>query len=233
MKAALLVIVSLCFKIGTTPPNPPATTTDKVYKGQLYESASLFWALLSWVVVMSLGLSNAIALLSLEGVLPYSAEILPHLCPHGSPAAYAAMPELTAPFLVGAVLTVLGAALRVWCFRTLGQFFTFEVTARKGHKLVITGPYAIVRHPSYIAIYIMLVGSTLVSFTPGSHIVECGVMFSRAGWAVGAALLSGAWGAFAMYRRSFVEDGLMKEMFGEQWLRYRDRVPYRFIPGVY
>ncbi|CAF4350854.1 unnamed protein product, partial [Rotaria sordida] len=32
---------------------------------------------------------------------------------------------------------------------TLGAFFTFELTIRSTHKLIKTGPYAYVRHPSY------------------------------------------------------------------------------------
>ncbi|CAF1457475.1 unnamed protein product, partial [Rotaria sordida] len=31
---------------------------------------------------------------------------------------------------------------------TLGAFFTFELTIRSTHKLIKTGPYAYVRHPS-------------------------------------------------------------------------------------
>ncbi|CAO3574577.1 unnamed protein product [Mortierella alpina] len=42
-----------------------------------------------------------------------------------------------------------GCALRKWSFVTLDRFFTYQLTIRSGHKLVQTGPYKYLRHPSY------------------------------------------------------------------------------------
>ncbi|KAF9273741.1 hypothetical protein BGZ68_001246 [Mortierella alpina] len=42
-----------------------------------------------------------------------------------------------------------GCALRRWSFATLDRFFTYQLTIRSGHKLVQTGPYRYLRHPSY------------------------------------------------------------------------------------
>ena len=51
----------------------------------------------------------------------------------------------------------------------MGSHFTFELTLQKDHKLVTSGPYRIVRHPSYIGIYAFYLGSDLVYLVPGDQ----------------------------------------------------------------
>ncbi|OBZ67534.1 hypothetical protein A0H81_12475 [Grifola frondosa] len=59
-------------------------------------------------------------------------------------------------FVLGCMLGALGGFIRIQCYRTLGRFFTYELTLRNNHRLVTSGPYAVVRHPSYIG---LIVGS--------------------------------------------------------------------------
>ena len=66
-------------------------------------------------------------------------------------------PRLTAAW-IGLAVLVCGIGLRLWCFRALGQYFTFTVQTSGDQQVVSTGPYRIVRHPSYLAILIALVG---------------------------------------------------------------------------
>src|SRR6185312_13937980 len=49
----------------------------------------------------------------------------------------------------GAAVTLAGVALRVWAIRTLGQYFTYVVKVTPDQKVVETGPYRLLRHPSY------------------------------------------------------------------------------------
>jgi protein-S-isoprenylcysteine O-methyltransferase len=44
---------------------------------------------------------------------------------------------------------LVGVSLRWYAMRTLGSLFTGKVTIRDGHRLIRTGPYALVRHPAY------------------------------------------------------------------------------------
>ncbi|CAJ0838843.1 2314_t:CDS:2 [Entrophospora sp. SA101] len=44
--------------------------------------------------------------------------------------------------------TVFGALLRLWCYRSLDEFFTFDIKVQKDHKLITTGPYSLLIHPS-------------------------------------------------------------------------------------
>ena len=50
---------------------------------------------------------------------------------------------------LGAVSMVIGAVIRVQCFREMGKHFTFSVTLLKDHKLFTSDPYSYIRHPSY------------------------------------------------------------------------------------
>ena len=56
--------------------------------------------------------------------------------------------ELTLQSTIRMVI-ISGGLLRLHCYRTLGRFFTFDVSIHEGHQLVTTGSYSIVRHPSY------------------------------------------------------------------------------------
>jgi protein-S-isoprenylcysteine O-methyltransferase Ste14 len=51
-----------------------------------------------------------------------------------------------------------GLVLRVWAVRTLGRFFTVEVSVESDQPLVDTGPYARIRHPSYTGLLAFYVG---------------------------------------------------------------------------
>lgn len=50
---------------------------------------------------------------------------------------------------IGMVAVWIGGAIRIACYRELGRLFTYELTIREKHRLVTSGPYSIVRHPSY------------------------------------------------------------------------------------
>jgi protein-S-isoprenylcysteine O-methyltransferase Ste14 len=64
-------------------------------------------------------------------------------------------------FLLGLLTLVLGSLLRRHCFRTLGSFFTGAVTIQSDHRVIDTGAYRWVRHPSYSAALLIVVGIAL------------------------------------------------------------------------
>ncbi len=61
-------------------------------------------------------------------------------------------------FAAGVLLIVLGSLLRRYCWRTLGEYFTGDVRARADQPVIRTGPYRVVRHPSYAAGIMMYIG---------------------------------------------------------------------------
>jgi len=62
----------------------------------------------------------------------------------------------------GAALLAAGFGLRVWSVRTLGRFFKFRVVVQEGHEVVESGPYALLRHPSYTGMVLCAAGLGLL-----------------------------------------------------------------------
>ena len=46
-------------------------------------------------------------------------------------------------------ICLLGLVLRIWSYLKLGTFFTADVQYQEGQKVITTGPYRFLRHPSY------------------------------------------------------------------------------------
>jgi methyltransferase len=65
-------------------------------------------------------------------------------------AAFGSSPGLGT--LLGALLMVVSKAVKYWAVASLGHRWTFRVLVLPGSDLVVHGPYAVVRHPNYIAV---------------------------------------------------------------------------------
>lgn len=59
---------------------------------------------------------------------------------------------------LGLIVLWCGAGLRIWCFRTLGRYFTFTVLTTDTQPVIESGPYRLLRHPSYAATLLVLLG---------------------------------------------------------------------------
>jgi protein-S-isoprenylcysteine O-methyltransferase Ste14 len=64
-------------------------------------------------------------------------------------------------FWLGAAVTVAGLLFAVWAREHLGRNWSRSVTIKKGHELITTGPYAMVRHPIYTGILIGFLGMAI------------------------------------------------------------------------
>jgi len=131
---------------------------------------------------------------------------------------YARLPqasfESATLFHVGLGLMVCGQLLRWWSIATLGRFFTVNVAIRAGHRIVTSGPYRLLRHPSYTAILMFYLGTGLCS---GNILSIVAIMLPST-----AALLY----------RMHVEERVLLSGLGEEYLTYMSRTQ-RLIPGVY
>ncbi|KAF7321284.1 Protein-S-isoprenylcysteine O-methyltransferase [Mycena kentingensis (nom. inval.)] len=136
-------------------------------------------------------------------------------------------------FVLGIFLTGLGAYLRAWCYRELGAFFTFEVSIRHDHRLVQSGPYAVVRHPGYAGILITLCGLGCWIGCAGSWLRECGALETRLGMLIALSVVSlVACITVGLLLRMSKEDEALQKCFGADWEAYNSRVPFKLIPGV-
>jgi len=65
------------------------------------------------------------------------------------------------PFWLGAAVTIAGLLFAVWAREHFGSNWSRSVTIKQGHKLITTGPYAVVRHPIYTGILTGFLGMAI------------------------------------------------------------------------
>jgi len=114
---------------------------------------------------------------------------------------------------LGLALTVGGIALAIWARFFLGRNWSARVTIKKGHELIRSGPYSIVRNPIYTGFLTALAGTVMA-------IGEIRVILAFAIAAVG------------LHFKVRTEEKFMSEQFGEEYGRYRQEVK-SLIPFVW
>jgi protein-S-isoprenylcysteine O-methyltransferase Ste14 len=75
---------------------------------------------------------------------------------------------------IGAVLMLIGVALRLWSNQVLGRYFSTVVSVESNQMLIKSGPYKLIRHPAYTGSLL-----TFVSFgiALNSWIASCIILF--------------------------------------------------------
>ncbi|HSY59240.1 MAG TPA: isoprenylcysteine carboxylmethyltransferase family protein [Terriglobales bacterium] len=71
------------------------------------------------------------------------------------------LPDLRWIALLGALLTVIGVAFAIWARVHIGKNWSGQVTIRKDHELIRTGPYAHIRHPIYTGLLLAVAGTAI------------------------------------------------------------------------
>jgi protein-S-isoprenylcysteine O-methyltransferase Ste14 len=118
------------------------------------------------------------------------------------------------PVVLGVVVFALGLGLRAWAVRELGRFFKFTVVVQADHQVVDTGPYRLIRHPSYT----------------GLLMIELGLGIALGTWLSIPACLLPPMIAFAI--RLLTEERVLARELGEPYRAYMERTD-RLIPGVW
>ena len=123
----------------------------------------------------------------------------------------------------------------MWCHHALGRFYVWDMVICDRHKLVTTGPYAVVRHPGYTAFVVMLGGNVLLLASAGSYFTEAGLWSGSAAWRWGTGLVVGhlVWVGASLCWRTADEDKMLRGEFGERWEEWARRTRYRLVPLVY
>jgi len=116
-------------------------------------------------------------------------------------------------FWLGILLINAGIAFRLYAIHVLGAFFTTAVAVASEQTVIETGPYRLIRHPSYTGLLITLLGFGLICTNWLSLLVL-----------MGCALLGFSY-------RIHVEEHVLQEHLGQRYQEYMRRTK-RLIPFV-
>ncbi|EPQ54399.1 hypothetical protein GLOTRDRAFT_76881 [Gloeophyllum trabeum ATCC 11539] len=237
LRLPLLFVTAAGVHISMTNPNPPVSLDEtqkySVTQRRRPSQFVLWWPRMLKYSYWALGLSETAVILASQFPRPPLTErLLSSLVVR--PSSHISAVQVTPHFLAGLFLATAGTILRVECYRTLGRLFTYQVSIRKEHQLVTSGPYSLVRHPAYTAGWLVYSGVNLCMFGPGSWLRECGWLDTVMGQTLlGTVIAVGFIVSGFMIYRTRLEDVLLKNQFGEQWDAWARRVPYRLIPFIY
>jgi protein-S-isoprenylcysteine O-methyltransferase Ste14 len=135
---------------------------------------------------------------------------------------------------IGLTLMVLGAWIRLMTYRHLGRFFRFETSIQKDHELIVSGPYSIVRHPSYTGFVLLHIGWFPWQLSKGSWIMESGLWNTMLGRLLVVVHFSAViYFSYSGMARMSKEDIALRNQFGKKWDDWAKRVPYSIFPGIY
>jgi protein-S-isoprenylcysteine O-methyltransferase len=119
-----------------------------------------------------------------------------------------------APVAAGVALFVGGLALRWYSIMYLGRYFTVNVAIATDHRVIDTGPYRYIRHPSYTGALMAFVG--------------LGLAFRN--WAALAVMAVPI--ALVFLWRIRVEEAALAQALGDTYRDYMSRTK-RLVPAVY
>jgi protein-S-isoprenylcysteine O-methyltransferase Ste14 len=114
---------------------------------------------------------------------------------------------------IGVVVFFLGSALRLWPVYVLGNRFSGLVAIQPGHKLLTSGIYSVIRHPSYLGLLLNSLGWSL-AFRAGAGVLVTVLLIPP------------------LLARINAEENLLHTQFGDEYDAYRARTS-RLIPGVW
>ncbi len=114
---------------------------------------------------------------------------------------------------VGVLLLAAAAPLQIASVLALGRSYTRNLGIQPGHRLVTTGPYAIVRHPGYLSSFLGFLGTGLA-------------MSSMLGLLAAVVTLP------LMAYRIRGEEQMLVDAFGDEYRRYVAHTK-RLLPFIY
>ncbi|KAG0706261.1 hypothetical protein DFH29DRAFT_903039 [Suillus ampliporus] len=237
LKIPFLVASAIGVQISLSSPSPPPSSEEKVMP-------TVFESFLKWILKL-----RCLEVMKISAWAASSAEVANIIAMHIDPSQF---PEgiygagavqllrslhptpITPTFLAGSLAVTTGGVLRLYCVATLGKLWSFQLSVRNEHRLVTSGPYSVVRHPSYTGLLLQCVGIIVMYGAQGSWMRQSGILqvpFIQVLAAVSFFLFAvSAWLAIS---RPSVEDKMLQGALGEEWETWAKRVKYRLLPGVY
>lgn len=215
-------LAALC----STPPNPPPTQEKRHKTDRISPLTGIFATIARRTAVTVITYHVLLTLIP-----AYAPDRMAQVCPRPENLH----PELFTWSVVSIIslgMIFLGAAIRLAAYGGLGSNFTFQLQAPD--RLITTGVYRYMQHPSYTGQMLLTVGCAAL-FLRWDASPACwipGEMLSRlAGWgsvvSTGGLCFAGA----MLGVRVGDEERMLREKFGARWVGW-NRETKRFIPGL-
>ena len=116
--------------------------------------------------------------------------------------------------LAGLAMMIAGIAIRWTAILTLRKYFTVNIVIQEGHKVIKSGIYRFVRHPSYSGALIAFWGMGLI-FTNIFSLIVLVVPVT-----------------IGFIKRIKIEEAALLEAFGDEYEEYRKQSK-KLFPGIY
>jgi len=233
VKIPCILIATVGLHVSTTPPAPPPTEGERVASTTLEALLGLPLAPLVlkggfWSVAFA---EIAVILANYAPTSSISRSILSNLIFVGGNADSIHASPL---FFAGIFAVTFGGWLRYKCYQALGSMFTFQMSIRKNHALVTSGPYSVVRHPAYTGSAMKFFGLLLLHGAKGSWLRESGALETKSLKRFVVAYVGlYATVIFGLLQRMVKEDETLHRRYGKEWEDWARRVPSRLIPWLF
>jgi protein-S-isoprenylcysteine O-methyltransferase Ste14 len=108
-------------------------------------------------------------------------------------------------FIAGAGIAMAGLGFSVWARHHLGEYWSGGITLKEGHRLIRSGPYALVRHPIYTGMIFGMLG-TAIALDQYRGLLALALLVE------------------SLIRKLRTEEKWLTQEFGEEYLQYRREV---------
>jgi protein-S-isoprenylcysteine O-methyltransferase Ste14 len=122
--------------------------------------------------------------------------------------------QINSVTVIGFIFLLIGICFRVWSINVLGKNFTATVKITREHELIKTGPYKLIRHPSYLGAFVAIIGCPVFLNNTYTIFISCIAM------------------TIAYYFRINVEEKTLSNHFGKYYEDYK-KDTYRLLPLIW
>ena len=113
---------------------------------------------------------------------------------------------------IGAGISIIQLPLVIWIHRILGRQYAARLRIVQGHRLVVEGPYRMIRHPMYVVLWAF--GFSVSLITANAPLLVFSFII-----------------IFPLYLIAMGEEEMLLERFGDEYRVYMERTG-RFFPRI-
>lgn len=115
---------------------------------------------------------------------------------------------------IGIVIYIIGISIRYWSLISLGNYFKRDVEVQDSQPLISSGPYRVIRHPSYTGLLLLNIGlHFFIGNLPGIIISIISILI-------------------ALHIRILEEEQSMEDVIGERYYNWKIE-RNRLFPWIY